>query len=356
MKKHLKNRKGAILVMTGIMLLVLIAIAAIAMDTSRLHAARNELRTAADAAALAGAQRLLTDPTTAETQAKTLATKNRALSEAVTVQQVRYGIWDPIQREFVPTSQVAADAIEVTVTHATKPMLPSVFGKGDVNLTAKAIAWSGAPVDGVKCVKPFAMLHEDFMVALGKKHWADLTQDDIQKLRDTSGTNKKWFTLNMGNSYSSPARGNWYAVQLPAAKVDGKVVNDGSKSLPLDEAIATCNKLKAGDMVITEPGKKVGLVEQGMDRLCANLIDGKCYNAEGTIGVPVAVAIFCTGPELTGGGHMWLETHYVAAFMLTDFVKGGTDAGSVRGFFIGMQGEGKVSNNPSPVTKTILVG
>ena len=354
--KHLKNRKGAILVMTGIMLLVLIAIAAVAMDTSRLHAARNELRTAADAAALAGAQQLLKAPLSAEDQARALATKNRALSENVTVQQVRYGIWSPTLREFIPTSQVAADAIEVTVTHATKPMLPSVFGKEDVNLTAKAIAWSGAPVDGVKCVKPFAMLHEDFMVGLGKKHWAELTQEDIRNLRDTSGTNKKWFTLNMGNSYSGPERGQWYAVQLPAAKVDGKVVNDGSKSMRLDDAVAACNTLKAGDMVITEPGKKVGLMKDGIERLCAQLISGKCYNAEGTIGIPVAVAIFCTGPELNGGGHMWLETHYVAAFMLTDFIDSGNDAGQVRGFFIGMQGEGKVSNNPSPVTKTILVG
>ena len=352
----LKNRKGAILALTAVMLLILIATAAVSLDASRLHAARNELRTSADAAALAGAQQLLKGAVNPEEVVRTFATKNKALDKNVEIESVRFGIWKPGLRAFVETNQAAADAIEVTVRQNTKSMLPAVFGKDDMGITAKAIAWSGAPVEGVNCVKPFAMLHEDFMVGLGKKHWADLSQQDIRNLRDTSGTNKKWFTLNMGNSYSGPERGQWYAVQLPAAKVDGKVVNDGSKSLRLDDAVAACNTLKAGDMVITEPGKKVGLMKDGMERLCAGIVDGKCYNAEGTVGVPVAVAIFCTGPELNGGGHMWLETHYVAAFMLTDFVVSGNDAGQVRGFFIGMQGTGKVTTTPSPVTKAILVG
>ena len=354
--QKLKNRKGAILVMTGLMLLVLIAIAAVVMDTSRLHAARNELRTSADAAALAGAQQLLKGPATAEEMARNLAVQNKSLMKSSKVEQIRFGIWSTEKREFIPTSQASSDAVEVTVSNQTQSLLPGVLGKDNLKLTAKAIAWSGAPVEGTKCVKPFAMLHEDFMVALGKRHWDDLTQEDVARMRDTTGANKKWLTLNMGNSYSSPARGNWYNVQLPAAKVDGVIVNDGKKTIPIAESVVACNSLKVGDMVITQPGKRVGDVLSGVQQLCAQLVNNKCYNADGSLGVPIAVAIFCTGPELTGGGHMWLETHYVAAFMLTEFVQGGTAAGTVKGFFIGMQGAGKITNTASPMTKTILVG
>ena len=355
--KRLKNRRGAILVMTGILLLVLIGMAAVAMDAGRLHAAHNELRTSADAAALAGARQLLHGGAGAEADARAFALRNRALGEDVVVEQVRFGVWNSLTRTFVATAPGAADAVEVTVRKETKSILPQLFGDDAFDLRAKAIAWSGAPVEGARCVKPFAMIHEDFMTALGKPHWAELTYEDIQQLRDTTGGNKRWMTLNMGNSNNSPDRGNWYAVQLPPAKVDGKVVLSSGGGKPLVDNIAGCTWVKQGDMVITEPGKKVGLVEQGLELMCAQLTEaGKCMNANGTVGVPVAVAIFCTGPELTGGGHMWLEVHYVAAFMLTEFVRGGSDAGKVKGYLINMPGSGQILDAPSPVTKTILVG
>jgi Flp pilus assembly protein TadG len=56
----LKSRRGAIVVMLGIMAVTLMSISAISIDFSRLWTLRNELQTSADAAAHAGAVQLTT--------------------------------------------------------------------------------------------------------------------------------------------------------------------------------------------------------------------------------------------------------------------------------------------------------
>src|SRR5687767_12096847 len=55
----LRARRGAVVVMLGIMMVALVSVSAISIDFSRLWALRNELQTSADAAAHAGAIQLL---------------------------------------------------------------------------------------------------------------------------------------------------------------------------------------------------------------------------------------------------------------------------------------------------------
>ncbi len=51
----MRSRRGAIIVMVGVMFMAIVAISAVAIDFSRLWSVKNELETSADAAALAGA-------------------------------------------------------------------------------------------------------------------------------------------------------------------------------------------------------------------------------------------------------------------------------------------------------------
>src|SRR5690242_13664878 len=95
---RLKNRKGIFVVLFGIMFMVLMAASAMAIDMSRIWTMRNELQTAADAGALAGAVQLtpphqrtgnrMTDSAT------WMARLNRALYDTVMVDSVIPGIWD----------------------------------------------------------------------------------------------------------------------------------------------------------------------------------------------------------------------------------------------------------------------
>src|SRR5687767_15955676 len=97
---RLRNRRGAIVVMTGIFIVALMMIAAISVDASRIFAAKNELQTAADAAALAGAVQLLEDSTGAGDSARVYAMRNQVENRAIDSVDVAYGVWRPATREF----------------------------------------------------------------------------------------------------------------------------------------------------------------------------------------------------------------------------------------------------------------
>ncbi|HKI51620.1 MAG TPA: pilus assembly protein TadG-related protein [Geothermobacteraceae bacterium] len=56
-----RNERGAVLVLVGVLMIVLVGFAALAIDLGHLYVVRNELQNAADSGALAGAQNLYSD-------------------------------------------------------------------------------------------------------------------------------------------------------------------------------------------------------------------------------------------------------------------------------------------------------
>ena len=89
---RLKARRGAVVVLLGIMAVALMSISSIAIDFSRLWTLRNELQTAADAAAHAGAIQLLPPNnaglTWVDSAARNYAAVNLAMQGTVTVDSV----------------------------------------------------------------------------------------------------------------------------------------------------------------------------------------------------------------------------------------------------------------------------
>ena len=71
-----KNEQGQTIVFMGIAIVALLGMLAIVVESGFIYIQRRSLQNAADAAALAGAQRLPQDPATAQTEAQSWATKN----------------------------------------------------------------------------------------------------------------------------------------------------------------------------------------------------------------------------------------------------------------------------------------
>ena len=118
MKKrmHFAARRGATLVLVAIMLLVIGAMTAFALELAGVYGGVNELQTGADAAALAGALRLQRTPgVSVANQTSAWATNNSAFVRPVTVSvsDVSGGFWDPAAGTFTPGAR--------TTAHRTRP-------------------------------------------------------------------------------------------------------------------------------------------------------------------------------------------------------------------------------------------
>jgi Flp pilus assembly protein TadG len=307
------RRRGAVLVMATAMMAGLMVVTAIAVDLSRLFVLRTDLQTAADAAALAAALRLNGDRSRAGSTAVTAAQANRALGEVVDVDSVRFGIWRPSNRTFVRTSgPIGADAAQVTVARSTTYLLGRFISGGPVRVTARATAWAGAPAMEA-CVRPWFILHHDYMAALGKRHEDVLTHEDVRMLRDTA-TNKRWITVRLNrNANQRPRPGAFYGMILPSPN-SGQAPQTGPAEYRRN--IAECERMKRGWVAKTEEVLTTGAETlPGLEELCGGLRGGVCYNKSGGIGVPITVSIFCTGPEHRPPT-MWFQVEWMTGLVI----------------------------------------
>ena len=137
---NLKARRGAVIVMLGIMIVTLVGISAISIDFSRLWSLRNELQTSADAAAHAGAVQL-SPPNNAwltDSVARAFASANLAMAGSVTVDSVELGDWDDIGKTFTPAAP-HTDAVRVVVSRQSSGLIMSILGVLPPRLKARAI-------------------------------------------------------------------------------------------------------------------------------------------------------------------------------------------------------------------------
>jgi hypothetical protein len=163
--------------MTGLSLLMLVAFTALALDSSVLFVARNELQNAADAGALAGARVLYTDDGTAVNPganqvAYDTATSNISQTTAVEVNwtagtnagDVERGHWSFATSQFTPNASLAAvdlwyvatedldadpnfiNAVRVTTRRQATPvqaLFARIFGIQNTIMEATAVAYIG---------------------------------------------------------------------------------------------------------------------------------------------------------------------------------------------------------------------
>jgi Flp pilus assembly protein TadG len=119
-------RRGAVLPLVAVLMLVLIGVSALAIDFGHLYVVRNELQNAADAGALRGARVLYNDDGTAINaafamqEAEDAAKENKALAEEGDIEvdvevngntgDVQIGHWFFSTKTFQPAADLAAVA------------------------------------------------------------------------------------------------------------------------------------------------------------------------------------------------------------------------------------------------------
>jgi Flp pilus assembly protein TadG len=136
-----RSDHGQATVLTVVFLVVLLGMAALVLDIGSWYRADRATQSAADAAALAGAQALPGDSATANALALQYATKNGGLgSGGVTFS----------------SKIVANDTIKVTVKRAAPTFFAKIFGKNSVTVGSTATARSEG-VSAVKYVAPIVV-------------------------------------------------------------------------------------------------------------------------------------------------------------------------------------------------------
>ena len=158
---RLKNRKGIFVVLFGLLFMVLMGAAAISIDMSRIWTMRNELQTAADAGALAGAVQLTPPHDDAyamvNDSARAIARLNTALYDLVTVDFVHTGVWDDDAGTFTSPGPGSPNAVHVQVSHGTNKLIMGALGIAAPVVRARAIAWANAPINTANCIRPWSM-------------------------------------------------------------------------------------------------------------------------------------------------------------------------------------------------------
>lgn len=130
-----RNQKGAIAVIIAIVASLLIGFTAIAVDVGYLYEVRRQLQSAADAAALAGAQELIKDGSETDilNVAESYAKQNDFPKDLGTGEELQ-------MFRTPPQTEIGADYVKVTVTKTVNLFFARIFGisNSDVDAQAKA--------------------------------------------------------------------------------------------------------------------------------------------------------------------------------------------------------------------------
>ena len=289
----LRNRRGAIVVMTGIFIVALMMIAAISIDASRIFAAKNELQTASDAGALAGALQLLENADTFADTARAYAERNRVEQDGVDSVEIEYGVWMPADRAFVVGGE-PKDAVRVTTRHPLRLSLARVFGDSTVTVTASAIAWSAGPVMEPQCIKPLAVPYGKLLQILNLPPMMDieLNDDDVRRLREMDIRDRRWH-FHFGNLENQDYHGSddqygenhfkkdqYFPIDIDSTWIRNdpdmysrpSVDPDTYQTYMAGPPTGRCSRrVRPGDGVRSEPAPKMDAMRNGLSDICLSL-------------------------------------------------------------------------------------
>lgn len=406
-----KSRRGAIVVMLGIMAVTLMSISAISIDFSRMWTLRNELQTSADAAAHAGAVQLAPPNNAGLTTAvvASYAALNPAMQGAVTVDSVILGDWDDASKTFIPNA-ATTDAVSVTVSRQSTGLMMSFLGVTQPRIKARAIGWADAPVsDATGCIKPWAIPYTLLMYRINvfrntqvagtftpPNSAANLTRPfdqvaDLLALQQMSIADRT-FSLKQGSGYmndsGSSISGNYQSVVLPefwdasigAPNPNYQPSDGGGMNYANNISGANCNTLDIGDILKTEQGVAVGPTLHGFlgtggtsgPGICEHISGhqdsinkndpryGDCVQADGTTGVDVKAAFFYCSSNCNGKSEV--EVKMLGSFTLKKIYPQGDngqnpqwDASEIVGIFKPISDPGTVGTGSTMYTQVIIV-
>jgi len=163
-KRFLTDRRGAVSVTVALFLVATIGFGAMAVDLGHFYVTRAQLQNAADACALAAANKLIQeqsqhDANLTVSQAVTIAMQVAAANVAakkyldVSVNDVEVGLWNAQTRTFTPAPGASnpeeVNAVRVTVRRDSttngpiSTIMASIFNINTVNVRSSAVAYLG---------------------------------------------------------------------------------------------------------------------------------------------------------------------------------------------------------------------
>lgn len=160
--KQQRDRRGAITVLTAVLIILLMAMLAFAIDTGYMTNTHTELKRAVDAGALAGAGALVHGQSQAKRQAYDFVSRNLVATEALPENDVEVylGEWDIATRTF-RESNSQPNAVRVVAMRKDAPLFfGKVLGHDDFDMTEEAIA-TYQPRDIVVVLDYSASMNDD---------------------------------------------------------------------------------------------------------------------------------------------------------------------------------------------------
>lgn len=150
-KQDIVQRRGSIIVLAAIFLVVVFAFAAFSIDIGYIVVANADLQNAADAAAMSGAGHLRNGPDQARAYAITLAANNSSTNDNVVIAEsdIELGTWDEDTATFTllaAADESKADSVRVTCSRTQARGNPiglffaPVLGRNNADISATATA------------------------------------------------------------------------------------------------------------------------------------------------------------------------------------------------------------------------
>ncbi|MBN2089296.1 hypothetical protein JW964_06770 [candidate division KSB1 bacterium] len=226
-KHFFKNQFGNILAFSAIGLGVLFGFAALSVDIGYMLTARNQLQSAVDAAALAGAAQLVNSQSSAINAAIQFAGRNTFVNQTV-------------QLSVADISFPTPTRIQVQTTQPINLFFSRVLGIQTANISAMAVAELGTIV-GTGGTKPWAV--PDF-------GW-------------TTGTPVVIKSGVLGAPATNP--GYFYPVDFPP--LNRGTPETGAQAYEENITYGADSEIFIGDQLQVEPGNMVGPTQQGVNSL-----------------------------------------------------------------------------------------
>jgi hypothetical protein len=246
MSKFMKKEKGSVLVIVALAIVVIMGFAALAIDVGVMLTAKNQLQSAVDAAALAGASGLVVSQTKATNRAITFAALNNCINQPVTI---------TAQDVTFPTP----NRVRVDATRLLNLYFARVLGMNTANITAAAVA-EIATLGGTGDLKPWAL--PDLEWTLG-----DLV------------------TLKAGElGAAGTSSGFFYPVDFPPVNRGTPV--GGAQAYEENILYGAGDPVFVGDELLVEPGNMIGPTAHATNELISQdpnahwggeSVDGSAY-------------------------------------------------------------------------------
>lgn len=306
------DQSGVIAAWVAVGIVVLIGMAALAIDIGRLTVVKSELQKAADAGALAGARGLCMGPPApnwnlAQNMATNTAQENKAEANLITTCDVQVGYWDYSWSEAtapanlkppgtVPTSQ-DVPAVKVTIRKAAGqnqgPLLmlfAPILGIKSHDVSAQAVACAAPePANSIDSGVGFPLATPiSFVKALWDKNPPE--------------------SFRIGSCYHDPTGGEWTSFLIDANDVP-----------TIDNLIDTGNPgpIRVGDEIWIQPGTKTSVYYEAACRIgdivMLPIVPDDFLNHDYS---PVLAFVPFKIEDACGGDNKFIQGHFVPGYQV----------------------------------------